>query len=80
MRSLGLIEIGLGLITSLGMERKQDCNQNRTSIMKNEILPNLNNPEQLEKLYSADKPGFKQAFKSHLDALEQLILSNRKDS
>jgi hypothetical protein len=32
--------------------------------MKDEILSNLNNPGQLEKLYRADKSAFKQAFKA----------------
>ncbi|MCE6990508.1 hypothetical protein [Dyadobacter sp. CY323] len=32
--------------------------------MKNEILANLDNPEQLERLYRADKPSFKRAFKA----------------
>ena len=32
--------------------------------MKNEILSNLDNPGQLERLYRADKPTFKRAFKS----------------
>ena len=32
--------------------------------MKDEILSNLNNPEQLERLYREDKSAFKRAFKT----------------
>jgi len=34
--------------------------------MKDEILSNLDNPAQLERLYRADKPGFKRAIKALL--------------
>ncbi len=43
--------------------------------MKDEIISNLNNPEQLEKLYRADKPAFKSAFNSLYPELKDNILA-----
>ncbi|MET0634511.1 MAG: hypothetical protein ABWZ25_00705 [Chitinophagaceae bacterium] len=43
--------------------------------MKEEILSNLDNPVQLEKLYRTDKPAFKRVFKSLYPGLEQSPLA-----
>src|SRR3954447_13418773 len=42
--------------------------------MKDEILLNLDNPSQLEKLYRADKPGFKRAFQALYPELKDKTL------
>jgi hypothetical protein len=44
--------------------------------MKDEILSNLDNPAQLEKLYRADKQGFKREFKAlYADGKDHILLS-----
>ena len=44
--------------------------------MKDEILINLDNPRQLEKLYRADKPSFKRAFRALYPDLKDNMLVN----
>ncbi len=44
--------------------------------MKDEILSNLDNPVQLEKLYRSDKSTFKRTFKTLYPELEDNILSS----
>jgi len=45
-------------------------------LMKDQILTHLNDPRQLEKLYRANKPAFKQAFKSVYPELEDHTLAD----
>ncbi|SKB79754.1 hypothetical protein [Dyadobacter psychrophilus] len=44
--------------------------------MKDQILLNLDNPGQLEKLYRTDKPSFKRAFKTLYPELQDNVLAN----
>ena len=44
--------------------------------MKDQILLNLDNPGQLEKLYRTDKPNFKRAFKALYPELQENVLAN----
>ena len=44
--------------------------------MKGEILSNLDNPEQLERLYRRDKPAFRQAFKALYPQLQDHSLTS----